>query len=197
MVEKIWFISHVLNDNLTISMMKKNIFLIIVPFAAIVMATYTTAEAQTKWETRFALNVSPHNGERFDHVQNYDVYTAEVGVVYNERFLVGVGAGFTDAELLGEPFSYVEQYIPVYGDVKYYQPVLKWLKVFAGIEMGCEFRHLTESQKEFTHLKDNEFLFYPQAGVFFKVFGRLGVEASIGKRMTFCDMWMPTFSIVF
>ena len=161
------------------------------------MATYTTAEAQTKWKTRFALNVAPHSGAKFDHVQNYDVYTAEFGVVYKERLLVGVGAGFTDAELLGEPFSYVEQYIPVYGDVKYYQPVLKWLKVFAGVEMGCEFRHLTKSQKEFTHLKDNEFLFYPQAGVFFKIFGRLGVEASIGKRMTFCDMWMPTFSIVF
>ena len=48
MVEKIWFISHVLNDNLIFLMMKKSIFLIIVSFAAIVMATYTTAEAQTK-----------------------------------------------------------------------------------------------------------------------------------------------------
>lgn len=178
--------------------MKKSFFLIVVSLFIITIATTTTtAVAQTKWKTRFALNITPHNGATFDDVQNYDVYAAEIGVIFKERFLFGVGAGFTDAKLQGEPFSYVEQYIPVYGDLKYYQPVLSWLKVFAGFEMGEEFRHLTKSQKEFLHLKDNEFLFYPQAGVFIKIFGRLGIEASIGRRMTFCNMWMPTFSIVF
>ena len=147
------------------------------------LATTTTADAQTNWKARFAFNVVPYNGTLFDDVKNYDVYTAEVGVMYKDRFL--------------EPFSFVEQYIPVYGNVKYYQPVLKWLKVFGAIDMGCEFRHLTESQKEFVHLKDNKFLFYPKIGVFVKIYGRLGVEASIGRRMTFCNMWMPTFSIVF
>ena len=161
------------------------------------LATTTTADAQTNWKARFAFNVVPYNGTLFDDVKNYDVYTAEVGVMYKDRFLLGAGAGFTDAQLQGEPFSFVEQYIPVYGNVKYYQPVLKWLKVFGAIDMGCEFRHLTESQKEFVHLKDNKFLFYPKIGVFVKIYGRLGVEASIGRRMTFCNMWMPTFSIVF
>ena len=169
----------------------------------VALATTETVEAQTKWKTRFALNIIPYNGAMFDDIQNYDVYTAEAGVMYKDRLLLGVGAGFTDTELLGEPSSFVEQYIPVYGDVKYYQPIFNWLKAFAGIEMGYKFRHLTKSQKEFTHLKNDKILFYPQAGVFIKIFGRIGVEASIGKRMTFgkrmtsCNMWLPTFSIVF
>lgn len=163
----------------------------------------SVCQAQKKWKPRVALNGSfySYSGEGWADVIEYNTYSAEVGVLFKERFLLGVGVGYSKVLCTGEPFDLEEHYIPLYADLKYYQPVFKWLEVFGGIEIGGAKRVV---EKMYQHRKyPTHFMCYPQLGLYAKIYKTLGVEVSFGCRNVgkgvFWDpnFWCPNFSIVF
>lgn len=177
--------------------MKKSFILLLF----IVLFFVSDSFAQTNWKTRFALNGAFYRPSETGHVHYFDNYTFEAGAIYKERLMIGVGAGYSDVRVNGVPRPIDQMYIPVYGDVKYYHPIFKWLKVFGGVEMGCDIRYLDEEIKNQTHLKSRNLFCYPQAGILLRLYKRLGIEVSYGYRYRSNklpdDIWMPTISIVF
>ena len=147
------------------------------------------------WKPRMAFSGVFYSADRWHNVLESNTYSAEIGMLFKERLLLGVGGGYSKSLLRGEPFDLKKQYIPVYADVKYYHSVCKWFEIFGGVEMGCE---IATKEKMYKHRKyPSYFLCYPQAGLYVKIYKRLGVEVSFGYRSGMCDFWRPNFSIVF
>lgn len=157
----------------------------------------STVNADNNWKMRFALNGIFYENSSNRFITEFNTYTAEVGVMYKNKLLLGVGSGYSEGFKMGDPYGRTVKYVPLYADLKYYVQALKWMEFFGGLEMGCEFRKLTKSQDKFNHSRDNHFLCYPQAGLYVKIYKRLGVEVSFGYRSGMCDFWRPNFSIVF
>ncbi len=143
------------------------------------------------------MNGTFYNPTSTDFVHCFHNYSVEAGVIYKGRLLIGIGAGYSNVRLNGVPRPMYEKYTPVYADLKYYLPIFKWIKVFGGIEMGCDFRYLEKEKEIYTYLKDHKFLCYPQTGILLQLYKSLGIEVSYGYRSKLYNSWMPTFSIVF
>lgn len=171
--------------------MKRVIFVMIFLLAGI-----SKISANSDLKMRFALNGMFYNSASDRFIPEYNTYSAEVGVVFRDKLLLGLGSGYSQVFRMGEPFGRTFKYLPLYADVKYYQSLCKWVKVYGGVEVGCEFRKLTKKQAEFNRPKDHQLLYYPQIGTFIRIYKRLGVEIAYGYRSALKDFWIPNFSIV-